>query len=203
MPAHPSHRRCSQTQVLIIAMMSLPNTFVYMQFHPVAYIVKLNIEMSMADLITKVARLHDSGADPSFSGPSSHGQSKPNWGGGGGRRRVTASHGHSRIRSAEHGPARRASKSGWETFGTAHGGGEYKSQIHATGHARQDYSSTKGRKQDSRVGVFDDSNESHEMDFADMMREESNVIVKTVEVQISNAGHSSDSESTRELQDRA
>ncbi|KAH8893171.1 hypothetical protein GQ53DRAFT_717789 [Thozetella sp. PMI_491] len=42
--------------VLIISMMSLDNTFVYMQFHPLAYIVKLNIEMSMADLIGKVAR---------------------------------------------------------------------------------------------------------------------------------------------------
>ncbi|KAM0327585.1 hypothetical protein ACHAQA_005878 [Verticillium albo-atrum] len=42
--------------VLIIAMMSLDNTFVYMQFHPLAYIVKLNIEMSMADLIAKIAR---------------------------------------------------------------------------------------------------------------------------------------------------
>ncbi|KAI0970223.1 hypothetical protein F4678DRAFT_133241 [Xylaria arbuscula] len=43
--------------VLIIAMMSLPNTFVYMQFHPLAYIVKLNIELSMADLIAKIARM--------------------------------------------------------------------------------------------------------------------------------------------------
>ncbi|KAH8203037.1 hypothetical protein TruAng_002765 [Truncatella angustata] len=42
--------------VLIIAMMSLENTFVYMQFHPLAYIVKLNIEMSMAELIVKVAK---------------------------------------------------------------------------------------------------------------------------------------------------
>ncbi|KFA46013.1 hypothetical protein S40293_08776 [Stachybotrys chartarum IBT 40293] len=42
--------------VLIIATMSLNNTFVYMQFHPLAYIVKLNIEMSMADLIGKIAR---------------------------------------------------------------------------------------------------------------------------------------------------
>ncbi|KAL0567126.1 hypothetical protein V5O48_014872, partial [Marasmius crinis-equi] len=42
--------------VLIIAMMSLHNDFVYMQFHPVAYIVKLNIEMAMGNLITKVAR---------------------------------------------------------------------------------------------------------------------------------------------------
>ncbi|KAH7398375.1 hypothetical protein BKA66DRAFT_565985 [Pyrenochaeta sp. MPI-SDFR-AT-0127] len=42
--------------VLIISMMSLHNTFVYMQFHPFAYIVKLKIEMSMADLIGKIAK---------------------------------------------------------------------------------------------------------------------------------------------------
>lgn len=37
-------------------MMSLENTFIYVQFHPVAYIVKLNIECSLADLISKVVR---------------------------------------------------------------------------------------------------------------------------------------------------
>ncbi|KAJ6490282.1 hypothetical protein C8R47DRAFT_1215144 [Mycena vitilis] len=42
--------------VLIIAMMSLHNDFVYMQFHPVAYMAKLNIEMSMGQLIIKVAK---------------------------------------------------------------------------------------------------------------------------------------------------
>ncbi|KAL0578213.1 hypothetical protein V5O48_003788 [Marasmius crinis-equi] len=42
--------------MLIIAMMSLRNDFVYMQFHPAAYIVKLNIEMAMGNLITKVAK---------------------------------------------------------------------------------------------------------------------------------------------------
>ncbi|KAH7007192.1 hypothetical protein EDB80DRAFT_842415 [Ilyonectria destructans] len=46
--------------VLIISMMSLNNTFVYMQFHPFAYMVKLKIEMSMADLIGKVARQRQS-----------------------------------------------------------------------------------------------------------------------------------------------
>ncbi|KAI0206208.1 hypothetical protein F4808DRAFT_469404 [Astrocystis sublimbata] len=45
--------------LLIITMMSLPNTFVYMQFHPLAYIVKLNIELSMADLIGRIARSRD------------------------------------------------------------------------------------------------------------------------------------------------
>ncbi|KAF7557149.1 hypothetical protein G7Z17_g914 [Cylindrodendrum hubeiense] len=51
--------------VLIVAMMSLDNTFVYMQFHPLAYIVKLNIEMSMASLISKIARQsgHHHGSD--------------------------------------------------------------------------------------------------------------------------------------------
>ncbi|KFG80254.1 hypothetical protein MANI_011225 [Metarhizium anisopliae] len=41
---------------LLIGLMSLPNQVVYIQFHPVAYMVKLNIEMSMADLITRLAR---------------------------------------------------------------------------------------------------------------------------------------------------
>ncbi|CAE6382430.1 unnamed protein product [Rhizoctonia solani] len=41
--------------VLIITMMSYPNSFVYVQFHPVAYIVKLEIEMCMSKLMVKVA----------------------------------------------------------------------------------------------------------------------------------------------------
>ncbi|GKT65052.1 hypothetical protein ColTof4_07442 [Colletotrichum tofieldiae] len=46
---------------LLIGLMSLPNQVVYIQFHPVAYMVKLNIEMSMASLITRLAKDHDSG----------------------------------------------------------------------------------------------------------------------------------------------
>ncbi|KAF8604010.1 hypothetical protein BDV93DRAFT_441425 [Ceratobasidium sp. AG-I] len=41
--------------VLIITMMSYRNDFVYMQFHPVAYLVKLEIEMCMSKLMIKVA----------------------------------------------------------------------------------------------------------------------------------------------------
>jgi hypothetical protein len=41
---------------MLIGLMSLPNQVVYVQFHPVAYMVKLNIEMSMARLIKKLAR---------------------------------------------------------------------------------------------------------------------------------------------------
>ncbi|KAF5545341.1 hypothetical protein FMEXI_6089 [Fusarium mexicanum] len=61
--------------VLIIAMMSLRNTFVYMQFHPLAYTVKLHIEMSMADLIGKIARDKHCGiiADGTFSSRLSNG----------------------------------------------------------------------------------------------------------------------------------
>lgn len=41
---------------LIIGTMSLKNSFVYMQFHPLAYTVKLMIEMSMAELIRTIAK---------------------------------------------------------------------------------------------------------------------------------------------------
>ncbi|RSL38926.1 hypothetical protein CEP53_014462 [Fusarium sp. AF-6] len=62
--------------ILIITMMSLKNTFVYMQFHPLAYTVKLNIEMSMADLIGKIARDKHCGviSEGTFSSTISDGQ---------------------------------------------------------------------------------------------------------------------------------
>ncbi|VUC20071.1 unnamed protein product [Clonostachys rosea] len=49
--------------ILIVAMMSLPNKFVYLQFHPVAYLLKLQIELGMADLIVKIVKA---------SNPTSH-----------------------------------------------------------------------------------------------------------------------------------
>ncbi|KAL6914633.1 hypothetical protein ACHAPO_007757 [Fusarium lateritium] len=42
--------------ILLIGLMSLPNQTVFIQFHPVVYLVKLNIEMSMASMITHLAR---------------------------------------------------------------------------------------------------------------------------------------------------
>lgn len=48
---------------MLIGLMSLPNQIVFTQFHPVAYLVKLNIEMAMANLITKVARATGAGDD--------------------------------------------------------------------------------------------------------------------------------------------
>ncbi|KAL1663146.1 hypothetical protein GGF50DRAFT_116317 [Schizophyllum commune] len=66
--------------VFIICMMSLKNDFVYNQVHPVAYLVKLNIELAMADLIRKVASstgIHvydeESSASGGTSGPRSGG----------------------------------------------------------------------------------------------------------------------------------
>jgi hypothetical protein len=41
---------------MLIGLMFLPNQVVYIQFHPVAYMVKLNIEMSMASLVIRLAR---------------------------------------------------------------------------------------------------------------------------------------------------
>ncbi|KAL2211649.1 hypothetical protein CC79DRAFT_1317741 [Sarocladium strictum] len=41
---------------MLIGLMFLKNQVVYIQFHPVAYMVKLNIEMSMAALITRLAQ---------------------------------------------------------------------------------------------------------------------------------------------------
>ncbi|KKO99886.1 hypothetical protein THAR02_08021 [Trichoderma harzianum] len=54
---------------MLIGLMSLPNQVVYIQFHPVTYMVKLNIEMSMAELITKLAKGENSDMQmPSTSG---------------------------------------------------------------------------------------------------------------------------------------
>lgn len=41
---------------MLIGLLFLKNQVVYIQFHPVAYIVKLNIEMSMASLVVRLAQ---------------------------------------------------------------------------------------------------------------------------------------------------
>ncbi|KAL1305386.1 hypothetical protein AAFC00_002279 [Neodothiora populina] len=55
--------------IMLIGLMSLRNQVVYIQFHPVAYMVKLNIEMSMADLIVKIARSSEIDVHDMSSGP--------------------------------------------------------------------------------------------------------------------------------------
>ncbi|GAM44017.1 hypothetical protein TCE0_060f19300 [Talaromyces pinophilus] len=42
--------------ILLLGFLSLPDSYIYVQFAPVAYIVKLNIELTMAVLISKVVR---------------------------------------------------------------------------------------------------------------------------------------------------
>ena len=51
--------------------MFLPNQTVFIQFHPVTYIVKLNIEMAMANLIRKLAQNGHADARQDESGTSS------------------------------------------------------------------------------------------------------------------------------------
>ncbi|KAM0818720.1 hypothetical protein AB5N19_04532 [Seiridium cardinale] len=41
---------------ILIGMMSLPNSAIYIQFHPLAYLVKLHIEMNVAELIAKIVK---------------------------------------------------------------------------------------------------------------------------------------------------
>ncbi|KAI4762906.1 hypothetical protein E4T51_04140 [Aureobasidium sp. EXF-12344] len=50
--------------VMLIGLMSLKNHTLFVQFHPVAYMAKLNIEMSMADMIVKVARTSENDVKP-------------------------------------------------------------------------------------------------------------------------------------------
>ncbi|KAH7080026.1 hypothetical protein BKA63DRAFT_590349 [Paraphoma chrysanthemicola] len=42
--------------ILLLGLLSLPDGYAYVQFAPVAYIIKLNIELTMAVLISKVVR---------------------------------------------------------------------------------------------------------------------------------------------------
>ncbi|KAH6893447.1 hypothetical protein B0T10DRAFT_527830 [Thelonectria olida] len=56
--------------ILLICMMSLPNSFVYVQFHPLVYLLKLHIEMNMADLISKVVRASNADGSNDYSSRS-------------------------------------------------------------------------------------------------------------------------------------
>ncbi|KAF2014175.1 hypothetical protein BU24DRAFT_348590 [Aaosphaeria arxii CBS 175.79] len=58
---------------LLIGLMFLPNQVVYIQFHPVVYMVKLNIEMSMASLVVRLA----SGKTENDMYPEAHSSSHP------------------------------------------------------------------------------------------------------------------------------
>ncbi|ODA83035.1 hypothetical protein RJ55_01544 [Drechmeria coniospora] len=51
---------------LLLAFLSLPNPYLYVQFAPVAYIVKLHIELTMASLIGKVVQSDNNDLDTSY-----------------------------------------------------------------------------------------------------------------------------------------
>ncbi|KAI1264776.1 hypothetical protein F5Y18DRAFT_390058 [Xylariaceae sp. FL1019] len=55
--------------VLLIGVFSLGHGFVYVQFHPLVYLLKLHIELNVTDLLAKIVRL-DEGAHHGSSGPS-------------------------------------------------------------------------------------------------------------------------------------
>ncbi|KAF4983618.1 hypothetical protein FZEAL_1027 [Fusarium zealandicum] len=42
--------------VVLVGLMSMPSSLVYLSFHPVCYLLKLQIEMKMAELITKIVQ---------------------------------------------------------------------------------------------------------------------------------------------------
>ncbi|KAI8940925.1 hypothetical protein NX059_002180 [Plenodomus lindquistii] len=68
---------------LLIGLMFLENQVVYIQFHPVVYMVKLNIEMSMASLVVRLAQgKAQNDMDPeefqSSTDPASHSHSNSN-----------------------------------------------------------------------------------------------------------------------------
>ena len=63
--------------IRLIGLMFLKNQVVYIQFHPVVYMVKLNIEMSMASLVVRLAQgksQNDMSPEdfPSSTDPESH-----------------------------------------------------------------------------------------------------------------------------------
>jgi hypothetical protein len=70
---HTTRHFTNKTQGLLIGLMFLKNQVVYIQFHPVVYMVKLNIEMSMASLIVRLAQGKENDVNPDFdssTGPS-------------------------------------------------------------------------------------------------------------------------------------
>ncbi|CAJ2512656.1 Uu.00g007750.m01.CDS01 [Anthostomella pinea] len=58
--------------VILIGVMSLGQGFIYVQFHPLVYLLKLHIELNMADLIAKVVSSENGGSHPSGSGDVYH-----------------------------------------------------------------------------------------------------------------------------------
>ncbi|KAF5257557.1 hypothetical protein FOXYS1_11911 [Fusarium oxysporum] len=58
--------------ILLLGFLSLPDPYLYVQFAPLAYIVKLYIELLMANLISKVVRSGADGQGDGYRGSSRH-----------------------------------------------------------------------------------------------------------------------------------
>ncbi|KAK8093897.1 hypothetical protein PG997_000582 [Apiospora hydei] len=62
--------------IVLIGVMSLGQGFIYVQFHPLVYILKLHIELNMADLIGKIVKSENNGSSyPSSGNKQSGGKS--------------------------------------------------------------------------------------------------------------------------------
>ncbi|KAK7906429.1 hypothetical protein PG985_016435 [Apiospora marii] len=61
---------------ILIASMSIPNDIVYLQFHPLVYMMKLHIEMNIAALIAKVVRATTGGNSEGLGGHGGSSTSK-------------------------------------------------------------------------------------------------------------------------------
>ncbi|KAK7928696.1 hypothetical protein PG985_005694 [Apiospora marii] len=69
----------------VTRLMFLPNQVVFIQFHPVTYIVKLNIEMAMANMIRKLARTMNNEPESGSGGTHRYGYGAESFGLGRGR----------------------------------------------------------------------------------------------------------------------
>ncbi|KAH6988292.1 hypothetical protein BKA56DRAFT_613008 [Ilyonectria sp. MPI-CAGE-AT-0026] len=65
--------------IMLLGFLSLPNPYLYVQFAPLAYIVKLYIELLMANLISKVVRSGAAGRGDGWHGSSSHKSNPTNY----------------------------------------------------------------------------------------------------------------------------
>ncbi|KAM5357081.1 hypothetical protein ACJZ2D_016633 [Fusarium nematophilum] len=65
--------------ILLLGFLSLPDPYLYVQFAPLAYIVKLYIELLMANLISKVVRSGATGRGDGWYGSSSHKSNPTNY----------------------------------------------------------------------------------------------------------------------------
>ncbi|KAI3573988.1 hypothetical protein IWW34DRAFT_706362 [Fusarium oxysporum f. sp. albedinis] len=65
--------------ILLLGFLSLPDPYLYVQFAPLAYIVKLYIELLMANLISKVVRSGAAGRGDGHRGSSSHKSNPTNY----------------------------------------------------------------------------------------------------------------------------